>query len=113
LSKFDYLRDKIIPVLEPYGIKRVVLFGSVARCEETPESDIDILVEFEESRKRPFGLFKFIELEEELSKRLGRKVDLGTTLKPRIRPYVEKEMVVIYEKSQPDSPSPRNKRKDK
>jgi predicted nucleotidyltransferase len=37
----------ILPVLKPYGIKRVALFGSVVRSKETPESDIDILVEFE------------------------------------------------------------------
>ncbi len=101
MTNFDQLRDKILPVLEPYGVQRIALFGSVVRGEETPESDIDILVEFEEPRKRPFGLFKWIELEDELSKRLGRKADLvsATALKPRIRPHVQAEMVVIYEKA--------------
>ncbi len=45
----------------------------------------------------PIGLIKWIELEQELSERLGRKVDMGSVLKKRIRPYVEEEMVVIYE----------------
>jgi len=92
-GKINNFRDKIIPVLEPYGIKRVALFGSVARGEETPESDIDLLVTLEQ----PVGLFKWIELKEELSKRLGRKVDMGSVLKERIRPIVEKEMIVLYE----------------
>ena len=97
MKNFDHLRDQILFVLQPYGVKRVVLFGFVVRGEETPESDIDILAEFEEPRRKPIGLLKWGELEEELSKQLGRKVDLCFGIKPRIRPYVEKEMVVIYE----------------
>jgi predicted nucleotidyltransferase len=112
LEKFDGLRDKILPVLLPYGVKRIALFGSVVRGEETSESDIDILVEFEEPRKKPPGLFKWVELEEELSKRLGRKVDMGSKLKPRIRPYVEKDMVIGYEKPQRGHSRPRKKRKE-
>jgi predicted nucleotidyltransferase len=41
MTNFDHLRDKILPVLLPYGVKRVALFGSVVRGEETPESDIE------------------------------------------------------------------------
>lgn len=101
MNKFDNYRDQILPVLEPYGVKRIALFGSVARGEETPESDIDILVDFEEPRKKPFGLFTWIAVEEELSRRLGRKADLVPQkgLKKRIRPTVEKEMVILYEKT--------------
>ncbi len=97
MTDFDRLRDKILPVLEPYGVQRIALFGSVVRGEETPESDIDILVTW----GKPIGLFKWVELEEELSKQLGRKADLvsALALKPRIRPHVEAEMVVIYEKT--------------
>ncbi len=101
MTNFDHLRDKILPVLQPYGVLRVALFGSVVRGEETPESDIDILVDFEEPRKKPFSLFTWIEVEEELSKRLGRKADLVPSkgLKKRIRPTVEREMVILYEKT--------------
>lgn len=97
MENLDYLRNKILPVLQPYGIERVALFGSVVRGEEVPESDVDILVTF----IKPIGLFKWVELEEELSKHLGRKADLvsARALKPRIRPRVEAEMVVIYEKT--------------
>ena len=110
-TQLNNLRDQIMPVLEPYGIKRVALFGSFARGEETPESDIDLLVDLEEPRKKPLGLLKWVGLEAELAKRLGRKVDLVFKLKPRIQPYVEREMVVIYEK--PQSPiRQRKKQKD-
>lgn len=100
MTNFDQMREQILPVLEPYGVKRVALFGSVVRGEETPESDIDILVEFEEPRKRPLGLFTWMDMEEELGKRLGRKTDLvsAAALKPRLRPTIEREMVVLYEK---------------
>jgi predicted nucleotidyltransferase len=101
MIELENLRDQILPVLQPYGVTRIALFGSVARGEETPESDIDILVDFEEPRKKPFGLFTWIALEEELSKRLGRKADLVPEkgLKQRIRPTVKKEMVILYEKT--------------
>jgi|GEM_PF-344519 len=96
---FSKFCAKILPVLEPYGVKRLALFGSVVRGEQKLKSDIDILVDFEEPRRKPLGLFKWVELEEELEKQLGRKVDLVSNagLRKRIRPYVEKEMVVIYE----------------
>jgi len=96
MTKFEQLRDKILPVLQPYGVKRVALFGSIVRGEETPESDIDILVAF----RKPIGLFKWVELEEELTKRLGRKADLVSerALSKYIRPYVEKEKVILYER---------------
>jgi predicted nucleotidyltransferase len=67
------------------------------RGEETKKNDIDILVDFEEPRKKPFSLFTWIRAEEESSKRLGRKADLvpAKGLKKRIRPTVEKEMVIV------------------
>jgi predicted nucleotidyltransferase len=89
----------IVPVLLPYGIKRVAIFGSFARGEAGRESDIDILVEFHEPRRRPLGLLAWVRLERELSQRLGRKVDLVSFagLRPRLREEIEKEMVVVYE----------------
>ena len=55
-----------------YKIKGIGIFGSFVRGEEKEDSDVDIVVEFEEVP----GLIKFIEIEEYLSKLLGRKVDL-------------------------------------
>ncbi len=74
---------------EKYKIKEIGVFGSFVRGEE---SDIDILVEFEEVP----GLIKFIEIEEYLSKLLGRKVDL--VRKPAIRKELSHRILkeVVY-----------------
>ncbi|MBU1159895.1 nucleotidyltransferase domain-containing protein, partial [Patescibacteria group bacterium] len=58
-------------------------------------SDLDILVEFDESAS--FGLFKFIEMENYLSDQLGIKVDLvmKDSLKPRIGEVILKEVITI------------------
>jgi predicted nucleotidyltransferase len=99
MERFEDLRKKILPVQLPYGVKRIALFGSVVRDELTPESDVDILVELKPPGERlPIGL-KWFGLGEELSHILGREVELVTesALSPYIRPYVEREMVVLYE----------------
>ena len=99
MERFEELRKKIVPVLLPYGVKRIALFGSVVRDELTPESDVDILVELKPPGERPPIGLKWFGLEEELSHTLGREVELvsESALSPYIRPYVEKEMVVLYE----------------
>ncbi len=75
-----------------YNVKTIGIFGSVARDETHGQSDIDVLVEFEP----PIGLFKFLELEELLSERLGSKVDLVSkkALKPEIGRAVLAEAVL-------------------
>lgn len=99
MERFEEFREKILPVLLPFGVKRIALFGSVVRGELTPESDIDILVALKPPGERPPIGLKWFGLEEELSRILGREVELVTesALSPYIRPYVENEMVVLYE----------------
>jgi predicted nucleotidyltransferase len=58
-----------------YHVRRLSLFGSVLRDDFGPESDIDVLVEFEQGRTPGLGFFR---LEEELSALFGRRVDLNT-----------------------------------
>jgi predicted nucleotidyltransferase len=58
-----------------HHIQRLALFGSVLRDDFTPESDVDVLVEFEPGHVPGFAFF---DLQEELSGLLGRKVDLHT-----------------------------------
>lgn len=72
-------------------MKSIGLFGSWVRDEQTKQSDVDVLVKFE----KPIGFFKFVEIEDYLSERLGVKVDLVTpdALKPLIKPQMEKEAV--------------------
>ena len=76
-----------------YGVKSIGIFGSFVRGEAKKNSDIDVLVEFE----KPIGMFKFLELEESLSKLCGRKVDLVSkkALKPNIGKRILKEVVKI------------------
>lgn len=93
------MERKVTPLLKPY-VKRISVFGSYARGEETDESDIDLLVALKRPHLRPaLGLFEVIRLEQELKKKLGREVDLVTEegLNPRRKPYIEKDRVVLYE----------------
>jgi len=93
-SKEEILKTikKELPSLkEKFKVRSIGLFGSYAREEQTTVSDIDMLVEFEV----PVGFFKFIELENYLSAKLGAKVDLVTpdALKPLIKPHIMEEAV--------------------
>ena len=83
-------------VCRRYGVKQLSVFGSAARGELRPESEIDLMVEFEPGVRT--GLVKFESLAEELASLAGRKIDLVTKngLKPWIRPHVLKDARVIY-----------------
>ena len=81
------LQDHKKELYEKYKIKKIGIFGSCVRGENNRKSDIDILVEFEEVP----GLIKFIEIEDYLSKLLGRKVDL--VRKKAIRKELKKEIL--------------------
>lgn len=93
------IRDAVLELLGPYGVRRISVFGSVARGEEDEDSDIDILVLLEDPRRRPLGLLAWVGMELELAERLGRPVDLVSEagLNRHLRPYVEREKVVLYE----------------
>lgn len=69
--------------LKEFGVKSLMLFGSVARDEARTDSDVDLLVEFD----RPVGLFTFLRLKRYLEEILGRSVDLGTP--DSLRPYLQ------------------------
>ena len=100
-AELDQLRETILTILRPYRVKRVALFGSVVRGEDAPGSDLDILVTLPPPGERPVIGLKWLDLAEELSLLLDRPVDLVTEdgLSPYIRPYIEKEMVVLYEQA--------------
>lgn len=67
-------REEILKIASQHGAKNLRVFGSVARGEAGPESDIDLLVEFELEH----SLFDRMALQEDLEQLLGRKVDVLT-----------------------------------
>jgi uncharacterized protein len=83
---------------QKYHIRRLSFFGSVVRDDFGPQSDIDVLVEFEPDHTP--GLDFFL-MEAELSRLLGRRVDLQTLnfLSPEIRNSVLSEAVPAYEQT--------------
>jgi len=87
------LREQYQDLSARFGVDSLTLFGSVARGEAGPGSDIDLLVEF----SHPIGLFKFIELKQRLESILGCKVDLATprSLKPYMKDKVLQEAVRV------------------
>ncbi len=90
------INTAIINYMEQYNPDRIGIFGSFARKEDTPESDIDILVRF----KRTISLFDLVKIERELSSLLGKKVDLVTepALKnEKLKHYIYKDLQIIFE----------------
>jgi predicted nucleotidyltransferase len=79
-----------------HAVKELSLFGSAARGETAPDSDIDIMVEFESGAR--VGIIEFETLAEELTALTGRRVDLVTRrgLKPWVRAQALKDLRVIY-----------------
>ena len=75
------------------GVKSLAVFGSLARGEATPTSDIDVLVEFD----RPVGLFEFIRSKLVLEDLTGRRVDLVTpdAIRPSMRAVILNEAVHV------------------
>ena len=80
-------------VLKDLGVRSLALFGSVARDEATPSSDIDIVVEFEP----PITFDRYMDVKFYLEDNLGKKVDLVSwkSLKPQLRKMVEQEAVYV------------------
>ena len=88
-------RAEIYAVARAHKAEKLWVFGSCARKEETPESDVDFLVKFGEG----IGLFELFDFEQELTDRVGRKVDLvnSTALErsPCFAYNVKKEMLPL------------------
>jgi len=86
--------DKNLDLIKKdYQVKKIGIFGSVAKGQQRSGSDLDILIEF----SKPISFFQFIELEEFLSKILNKKVDLVSKkgLKQAIKKQVLKEVIYV------------------
>ncbi len=89
------INNIIISTLKDYNPERIGIFGSYARNENTPESDIDILVKF----NKAISLLQFIKLENDLTEKLGIKVDLvseGALTNKKLQKYITEDLQIIF-----------------
>jgi predicted nucleotidyltransferase len=89
-----YLSDKKTFFRERFGVIRIGVFGSFAQGGQTSESDIDLVVEFEKSKK---NIHTFLQLRRLLEKELSRRVDLGFehSLKPIVRESIMGKIIYV------------------
>lgn len=92
-NNIQLVKSIILPILKDGGVLRSSLFGSVVRGDDTPESDVDILVELPQGK----SLLDLVALERKLEEALGRDVDVVTyrSVPPRLKLYIEKDAVEI------------------
>lgn len=86
---------RIAEICRRYGIERLSVFGSAARGELRPDSDVDVMVDFLPDVAHGWAYFR---LEHELSEAFGRPVDLATRkwMKPRVKSRAVPEARLIY-----------------
>jgi len=96
-------RDQVVAKLQDHkaelhrrGVRHAALFGSVARGESTPTSDIDILIELDP--QAPIGLFEYVEITQYLADLFSVRVDVAnhSSLKPLVRPSIERDAVYAF-----------------
>ena len=92
-NKIIEIQKLILPILKKNGVNKASIFGSFARGEDTPESDVDILIEL----VQPKGLLFLAGLKFEIEEVLGRKVDLLTyrSVNPLLAKYILKDEIKI------------------
>jgi uncharacterized protein len=96
-------RDRVVECLrasradlQVRGVRRLALFGSLARGEARADSDVDVAVEIEPGRS--FSLIRLEETRQMLEARLGRRVDLGEidAFRPAVRAAFERDRVDVF-----------------
>jgi hypothetical protein len=86
----------IIDALKPFHPVKIGIFGSYARDENRPDSDLDILINLGAS----ISLLQLVHIERELSELLGVKVDLvsdGAIKNRKLRDYIEADLKIIFQ----------------
>jgi len=95
-------RDTIVKRLQEHeaalrarGVSALYLFGSTARGEAGPKSDVDLFFDYDNPR---FNLFHAMDVEEEVAALLGVKVDVMSraSLHPRLRPAIERSAIRVF-----------------
>jgi len=94
MNEFKLNIDKVSALCDQYHVKTLRVFGSVARGDAGINSDIDLLATF----SKPISLLQMVQLERELSRAMGRKVDLLTSksVSPYLRSRILKASRPIY-----------------
>jgi predicted nucleotidyltransferase len=89
------LFSEIVAFPKKRDVTKIAVFGSYVRDEETPKSDIDVIVEFKETP----SLLDFVALERQLSEHIGVKVDLLTekSISPLLINRIKNEMRILYQ----------------
>jgi uncharacterized protein len=90
----EVIKNIVTPILKKNKVKRAALFGSMARQDYTSSSDVDMLVELDESH----SLLDFVGIKLELEEALQKKVDLVEyeAIKPALKKYILKNPIPIY-----------------
>ncbi|MBI5216087.1 MAG: nucleotidyltransferase family protein [Ignavibacteriae bacterium] len=93
----EQIKSRTIPILRKNGVKKAALFGSVVRGENTDQSDVDFLVEFQEGK----SLFDLVGLQLDLNELLGMDVDVVTYngVHIRLRDAILDEQEIFYQEA--------------
>jgi hypothetical protein len=88
------IKERLVPVLKKYGLSKAAIFGSYARNEANATSDIDLLIQMDET----FDLEKYLKFEEDVRRALDKNVDIVEyrCINNIMRDDILKEAVEIY-----------------
>lgn len=86
------------PRLRAIGIERLSIFGSTARDEARPGSDLDLAATLDYDAVRRLGSFGFFGVEDQIAEMLGVKVDLVTepTRRPRLQAQIDRDRIDVF-----------------
>jgi len=89
------MENTLISILKKHDADRIGIFGSRARGDDRPDSDLDLLVDFRKTK----SLLTLVSIEQELSDTLGIKVDLLTekAISPHLIDRIKAELKVVYQ----------------
>ena len=87
LDRLRHLKEDILRIVRKHNADKVYVFGSCARKEETPGSDVDLLVDFNQNAT----LFDQVYIQEEMADLLNRKIDVVS--KRGLHPYIRQKVL--------------------
>lgn len=90
-------REELAAFCQRWGIKELSLFGSAARGELRPDSDVDFMIDFDGTVR--IGLYELVDIHDELAELLGREVDViekGTITNPFRKASIDRDLTVLY-----------------